>query len=211
MKRIKEYFSDKTGEQIFSLCLLIFIVVAMLFCAIVRLCGGLWFTADLESISEPSRFWQEVIVAALLAFELLFVYKILCRTKWIICLGIAIAESLIGILIGYLTNGNTIATNIFYLVCYLVIPIPFVKHWFCIIESIILYALQMLYAVLFLTGRIGIFDTESAYNFIYNVLGTIDYKLFIVTLYLLIKYFGGIKLWKSQKRLIFQTDLKTKM
>ena len=69
----------------------------------------------------------------------------------------------------------------------------------------------MLYAVLFLTGRIGIFDTESAYNFIYNVLGTIDYKLFIVTLYLLIKYFGGIKLWKSQKRLIFQTDLKTKM
>lgn len=78
------------------------------------------------------------------------------------------------------------------------------------LESAILYALQILYSVLFLVGRIGILETDSAYNFIVSVLGTIDYKLFIVALYLLIKYFGGIKLWKKQKRLIFQTDLRTK-
>lgn len=208
MKRIKEYFSDKTGEQIFSLFLLIFIVVVMLFCAIVRLCGGLWFTADLESISEPSRFWQEVIMAALLVFELLFVYKILCRTSWIICFAISVCEALIGILIGYLTDGNTIITNIFYMTCIFVIPFCFNRHWFIILESAIYYLLSFLYCAIFLVGRIGSIDTGMAYNFVANVLGSIDQKLFSVCLYLLVKYFGGIKLWKKQKRLIFQTDLR---
>ena len=209
MKRLKEYFSNKTGEQIFALCLLVSVVAVMLFCAIVRLCGGLWFTADLESVPEPSKFWQEVIKGALLIFELLFVYKILCRTSWLICFGIALAETLIGILLGETIN-NAIVSNLFYMACYFIVPIPFVKHWSCLIEGAILYALQILYAALFLTGRIGGIDTDAAYNFIYNVLGTIDYKLFIVAVYLIIKYFGGIRLWKTQKRLIFQTDLQTK-
>ena len=34
MKRLKEYFSNKTGEQIFALCLLVSVVAVMLFCAI---------------------------------------------------------------------------------------------------------------------------------------------------------------------------------
>lgn len=205
MKRIKEYFSDKTGEQIFSLCLLIFIVVAMLFCAIVRLCGGLWFTADLDSVHEPSQFWQDRIMNILFAFELTFVYKILCRTKWIICILIAVLQTILIIFIP-----SELAANIINLALYFIIPICFNRNWFSLLESAILYALQLLYSVLFLVSRIGILDTDSAYNFIYNVLGTIDYKLFIVALYLLIKYFGGIKLWKKQKRLIFQTDLRTK-
>ena len=209
MKRLKEYFSNKTGEQIFALCLLVSVFAVMLFCAIVRLCGGLWFTADLESVPEPSKFWQEVISAILLIFELLFVYKILCRTNWFVCFIIATIESLLGILIGYLTSGNTIITNTFYLICYLVIPIFFTRRWFSFVESIMLYALQFLYALIFLTGRIGGIDVNSGYNFIYSVLGSIDYKLFIVAVYLIIKYFGGFRLWKKQKRLIFQTDLTT--
>lgn len=205
MKRIKEYFSDKTGEQIFSLFLLIFIVVVMLFCAIVRLCGGLWFTADLDKVSEPSKFWQDRIMNILFAFELTFVYKILCRTKWIICILIAVLQTILIIFIP-----SELAANIINLALYFIIPTCFNRNWFSLLESAILYALQLLYSVLFLVGRIGILDTDSAYNFIVSVLGTIDYKLFIVALYLLIKYFGGIKLWKKQKRLIFQTDLRTK-
>lgn len=210
MKHIKEYFSKKTGEQIFSICLFVSIFTVMLFCAIVRLCGGLWFTADLESINEPSKFWQEFIKAALLIFELMFVYKILCRCSWIICFFISLAEALIGILIGE-TICNSIISNIYYLICYFIIPISFVKSWFSILESAILYILQLLYACLFLTGRIGGIESEAAYNFIYNILGTIDYKLFIVALYLIIKYLGGFKLWKNQKRLMFQTDLPRKV
>lgn len=207
MNKIKEYFSTKTGEQIFSLCLLIAVVAVMLFCAIVRLCGGLWFTADLENVPEPSKFWKEVVSISLLVFELLFVYKILCRTKWFICFIISILQALSCLLIGFITDGNNLFTNVFNLLCYLIIPLFFVKHWFSLIESIILYAIETIYAVLFLVGRIGNFDVNYGYNFIASILSSIDYKLFIVALYLIIKYFGGIKLWKNQKRLIFQTDL----
>lgn len=208
MKRLKEYFSNKTGEQIFALCLLVSVVAVMLFCAIVRLCGGLWFTADLESVPEPSKFWREVIKGALLIFELLFVYKILCRTSWLICFGIALAETLIGILLGE-TISNALVSGIYYGVCYFIIPLCFNRSWFSLLESFLLYILQIIYAVLFLYGRVGVIDISNGHNFIYSVLGSIDYKLFIVCLYLLIKYFGGFKLWKKQKRLIFQTDLKT--
>ena len=209
MKRIKEYFSDKTGEQIFSLFLLIFIVVVMLFCAIVRLCGGLWFTADLDKVSEPSKFWQEVIKGALLIFELIFVYKILCRTSWIICFLIAFIETIIGIILGETIN-NAIISNIFYMLCIFIIPFCFQRHWFVILESAIYYLISFLYCALFLVGRIGNIDTDSAYNFYISIMGSIDQKLFSVSLYLLVKYFRGIKLWKNQKRLIFQTDLTTK-
>ena len=148
MKRLKEYFSNKTGEQIFALCLLVSVVAVMLFCAIVRLCGGLWFTADLESVPEPSKSWQEVIKGALLIFELLFVYKILCRTSWLICFGIALAETLIGILLGETIN-NVIVSNIFYLVCYLIIPVLFVRHWTVYIDVLCIYALSFLYSLSF--------------------------------------------------------------
>ena len=205
MKRVKEYFKNKTGEQVFSLCLLISVTLIMLFCAIVRLCGGLWFAADMSKIVEPSKFWQETVKATLLVFELLFVYKILCRTSFFTCFGIALAEALVGILLGETVN-NAIVSNLFYMACYFIIPLCFRREWFSLLESAILYGLQILYAALFLTGRIGGIDTQAAYNFAYNVLGTIDYKLFIVAMYLFIKYFGGIKLWKKQKRLIFQTD-----
>ena len=209
MKRLKEYFSNKTGEQIFALCLLVSVVAVMLFCAIVRLCGGLWFTADLESVPEPSKFWQEVIKGALLIFELLFVYKILCRTSWLICFGIALAETLIGILLGETIN-NSIVSNLFYMACILFIPIIFVRSWFSLLENAILYALSMLYSIVFLVGRIGNLSPDLGYNFIISILGTIDFKLFFVSLYLIVKYFGGIRLWKKQKRLIFQTDLRMK-
>ena len=209
MKRLKEYFSNKTGEQIFSLCLLVGVVALMLFCAIIRLCGGLWFTADMSKVPEPSKFWQEVIKAILLIFELLFVYKILCRTSWLICFAIALAQALVGILLGE-TISNAIVSNIFHMACVLFIPCAFIRKWYSLLDNIILYALSMLYGIIFLSGRIGNIDTDSAYNFIIGVLSTIDYKLFIVSLYLCIKYFGGIRLWKSQKRLIFRDVLPTK-
>lgn len=208
MKRIKEYFKSKTAEQIFSLCLLCGIVLTMLFCAIVRLCGGLWFSADFSQITAPSKDWQEAIKGALLIFELLFVYKILSRTSFLLCFFIASIETLIGILLGEFVN-NSIISNLFYMACILFIPVFFVKTWFSFLENAIMYALCMLYGIVFLVGRIGGVDDTSAYNFTASVLGTIDYKLFIVSLYLFVKNFGGIKLWKGQKRLIFQKDLST--
>ena len=210
MKSVKEYFSNKSGEQIFVLCLLVCCVAVMLLCVIARLCGILWFAADIEIVPVPNKFWQEAIMILLLAFELIFVYKILCRAKWWICFCIAFTQAIICELLGLFLEESNLIINIFNLVCYFIIPLFFVKHWFSIVESAILYILQTIYAILFLVGRIGGVDENAAYNFICNVLGTIDYKLFIVSLYLVIKYFGGIRLWKTQKRLIFQADLPMK-
>lgn len=206
MKRVKEYFKNKTGEQIFALCLLVSVILVMLFCAIVRLCGGLWFAADMSKIVEPSKFWQEIVKGILLLTELLFVYKILCRTSFFICFLIALGETLAGILLGETVN-NAIVTNLFNMACILFIPVFFVRSWFSFLENALLYGLSMLYSIVFLVGRIGGIDTEAAYNFVYNILGIIDFKLFFVALYLVVKYFGGIRLWKTQKRLIFQTGL----
>lgn len=204
MNRVKGYFKNKTGEQVFSLCLLISVTLIMLFCAIVRLCGGLWFAADMSKITAPSKFWQETVKATLLIFELLFVYKILCRTHFFTCFCIAIAETLVGILLGETVN-NSIVSNLFYMACYFIIPLCFRREWFSLLESAILYGLQLLYSVLFMVGRIGGIDENAAYTFAFGIISTIDYKLFIIAMYLFIKYFGGIKLWKKQKRLIFQT------
>lgn len=206
MKRIRAYFSSKTPEQILSLCLLIVTSFAMLLCVIARLCGCLWFAADLTGVKEPSKFWQEVIKGALLVFELVFVYKILCRASWLVCFGIAVVETLVGILLGE-TISNTIVSNLFYMACILFIPVFFVRSWFSLLENAILYCLSMLYGIVFLVGRIGGIG-DLGYSFIESVLGAIDFKLFFVALYLVVKYFGGIRLWKTQKRLIFQKDLR---
>ena len=197
------------ANKVFALCLMISTVAAMLFCLIVRLCGGLWFAADLTMVSLPSKGWQEVIKCILLCFELLFVYKILCRASWGVCFGTGLLVASVGILLGELVN-NTIVSNIYYMACVILLPVIFVRNWFSLLENVILYGLMMLYGIVFLVGRIGEISDDSAYSFVNNVLGTIDYKLFIVSLYLIVKYFGGIKLWKTQKRLIFQTDLPKK-
>ena len=206
MKRIKEYFKSKTAEQIFSLYLLCGIVLTMLFCAIVRLCGGLWFSADFSQITAPSKEWQEAIKGALLIFELLFVYKILSRTSFLLCFFIATIETLIGILLGEFVN-NVIISNLYYMACVIAIPALFVRRWYALLDGVILYAMAMLYGIAFSVGRIGGVNAAFAYDFVVSIIGTIDYKLFIVSLYLFVKYFGGIRLWKTQKRLIFQRDL----
>lgn len=93
--------------------------------------------------------------------------------------------------------------------CVFIIPFPFVKHWFSLIDSAVLYAIEMLYSLVFMVGRIGNLEIGT-FNFVVSVIGTIDFKLFIVALYLAINYFGGIRLWKNQKRLILQKQLKKK-
>lgn len=203
MRRIKAYFQTKTPEQVFTLCLLVTISSFMLLCAFARLCGVLWFAADLTAIPLPSKFWQEVAKGALLAFELTFVYKLLIRRPSVVCFAIALAETLIGILLGEFVN-NVIVSNLYYMTCIIVIPAIFVRRWYSLLDNVILYAMAMLYGIAFSVGRIGGVNAAFAYDFVVSIIGVIDYKLFIVSLYLFVKYFGGIRLWKTQKRLIFQ-------
>lgn len=203
----KEYFRNKSAEQIFSLCLLVACVALMLFCAIVRLCGGLWFSADLSKVEVPSEFWQAFIKGVLLLLELAFVYKILCRAKWAICILVGIIQV---IAITYIPNLSNTAINIINLVLYFIVPLCFTRQWQTLIDSAVLYGLTSLYAATFLIGRIGEISVNSGYDFAISIFTTIDYKLFIISIYLIQYYFGGIRIWKSQKRLILQKDLKQK-
>lgn len=191
-KKIQEYFRQKTPEQVFSFCLFVCCFVLMLFCAIVRLCGGLWFTADTSQIEEPSKLLQDIIMGALMVFEATFVYKILCRTNWIWCILIAIGQ----LLLVYFAP-NKLVASIENLLLYFIVPFLFKPKWLTILESAILYTLCLVYSLLFLVGRIGFVNGTQAFDFVTNVLTTIDYKLFIVSIYLFIKNFGGIKLWKN--------------
>ena len=205
INKIREYFRSKSAEQIFTLSLLIGCVGVMIFCAIVRLCGGLWFTADLESVPVPSEFWQTFILAVLFAFEMIFVYKILCRCSWMIAMLLSIAHTIITALIP-----TQIWTNSFNIAAIMIIPFIYTRQVATILDSIFLYAVELLYSVLFLVGRVGDLDVNATYNFTYNVVGTIDFKLFIVSIYLFTKYYGGFRLWKKQKRMLLQRELKSK-
>ena len=200
-KRIKEYFSNKTAEQIFSLCLLVTIIILMLFCMITRLCGGLWFSADLSQVPIPNETIQTTITASLFALEMIFIYKILCRTIWIWCILLAYIQTII---VTYMEN--ILAINIVNILLYFIIPLCITRRWFTLIDSAFLYLTTMLYGLIFLVGRIGSIENAN-FNFVYGILGMIDYKLFIFSMYLYIKNFGGIKLWKKQKKLICQKDL----
>lgn len=190
--KIKEHFRKKTPEQVFSFCLLVGCFSLMLFCAIVRLCGGLWFTTDTSKIEEPSKVWQDVIMGALMVFEATFVYKILTRTNWLWCFLISLGQ----LILVYFAP-NTLVANIINVSSYYVVSILFKRHWIALVETTIIYLLGFAYSALFLVGRIGFINGVQAYDFVTNVLTVVDLKLFIVSIYLFLKNFGGIKLWKN--------------
>ena len=202
MKKIISYLKSLTAEQIFSLCLFIGCFLLMLVCAIARLFSVLWFAIDLSAIPVPNQFLQDRIMNLLFIIELSITYKILCRTRWTWCIWIAILQT---ILIHFIPT-NLIA-NVINLVFIFIIPLLFIRKWYVLLDSLFVYILMFLYSALFLIARTGNIDINGAYNFIYGVLTSIDTKLFIATLYLYIKNFGGVKLWKNQKRLICQRDL----
>lgn len=203
--KLNEYFHSKSREQVFSICLLAVCFILIIICAIARCCGILIFSADLSIINITNSTIQVIIKACLLLFELVFVYKILCKIKFIYCFIIAVIEVII---LGFISN--TIIVFIIEIVLYFGIPVLVTKDLYSLLDSLVLFVITNLYSLIFCYGRFGNIDTYYAYSFIHGVLSTIDYKLLFVAIFLIIKSFGGIKLWKRQKRMLFQAkkDLK---
>lgn len=196
-------WKNKTPEQILSAWMLIVCATVMLFCAIVRISGGLWFTADLGSVPIPSQFWQEFITACLFAFEMVFVYKILCRCNWIIAIIISVLHTTVMAFIP-----TQLWTNIFNIIAVFIVPMVYTKRTKTFFDSLFLYAIELIYSTIFLVGRIGDLSVDANSNFVYGVLGAIDFKLFIVAIYLYTKNYEGVKLWSKQKFVILQTDIR---
>ena len=204
-KRLRDYFKSKTREQIFSLTLLVTCVVLIILCAIARCLGILWFAADLNSININNVTIQIIVKSCLLIFEITFTYKILCKVKFIYCFLFAVIETTI---LGFIPNH--IVVLIVQFILYFGLPILITKDKFSLLDSLILFIITNLYSAVFCYGRFGNVETYYAYSYIHGVLSTIDYKLLFVAIYLIIKNFGGIRLWKNQKRLLFQTKQNPK-
>lgn len=173
-------------------------VVLTILSFLLRILGLGWLSSRMN-IPEPKPMTQEIIKAGLKAFELTFVYRILTRKSFILCMFISVVQSFVA---GFVPVG--MYQSLFDLSFWIIIPLIFRKDKFkAIVDEILLYAILTAYAALTLVGKFGELESSQVYSFYKNVASMIDYKLFIVTLYLFVKRKGGIRLWwKTKKRFL---------
>lgn len=190
----------REANQLFAKSLLLVCVFLMVISAVARIFGILWFQADLSVIEEPNHLIQQIIFAVLKGFELLFTYKILCKIDWgwcalISCLHVAV----VGFFSGFVAN-------LLDLLLMILLPIAFNHaNWkISLRDNIIFYVIVLAYSATFMFGRVGsVFNATT--NFYIGILSAIDYKVLFVALYLVVKTYGGIKLWKNQQKPFFKT------
>ena len=189
----KEYSDSKTvlTASLFYTFMALTFVAAMF-----HLFGLEWFSSTVN-IPEPNRFWAEFTKAALKILELVFMYKITIKKGFLFCIIVSFVQT---IAVGFLPLGT--AQSIADFVLLMTLPTVLRKdHLNAFIDAIALYVILCLYAALFLIAKFGGLALNYGYSFYANIVGIIDYKLFIVTLYLYVKYKGGIKLWMKRKLL----------
>lgn len=147
-------------------------------------------------IEEPDKIIQKAVKFGLKVFELIFVYKILTHRGFVLCTVISIIQT-----IATPFFGAGWVQSIADAVLMFLIPVLFRKDkgW-AIVDTLFLYALMCVYGALSLVVKFGGIDSSQVYSFYAAILNIADYKLFIVTVYLFIKYKGGFRLWKRMKR-----------
>lgn len=194
------------ANRLFAKSLLLVCLFVMLTSAVARFFGILWFQADLDAVVEPSENVQIAVFILLSLFELTFTHKILCRVDWKWCFLLALTQTIIT---GVISN---LASNIVDIVFIVFVPVLFnYKNWKrSLFENAIFYLFILAYSATFLFGRVGvIYDAKS--NFTVQILTIIDYKVLFVAIYLVVKLFGGIKLWKTQKTPMFKAKDQSTM
>lgn len=184
------------SKSIFTAGMFYTFLILTVLAFLLHLLGADWFIATAE-IPEPSVTICKLIKACLKAFELMFVYKMLTKRSFTACLIISVLQT---VAIGFLPIGTF--QSITDCVLMFAFPILFRKdRWWAVVDTIFIYIVMCLYGSLFMIAKFGGFSTDYGYSFYANIIGLIDYKLFIVTMYLYTKYRGGIKLWMKRRLL----------
>jgi hypothetical protein len=190
-KIINYYLRKKTPKQAVTFNLFICFFAVNIFACICRLCGFNWFYATILTLEPPSRWVELLVMSALLYLELIFwnliLYNIKKRYVFII--------SLIEVGLMYISD-NRVVDNLILLFCVVILPAIIQRNIKYSIKSIIVYLIILLYSAIFLVGRIGNIPSDGSYNFCYNVMGALDYKLFIIVLYLFYINWGYL-LWEK--------------
>lgn len=162
---------------------------------LLRIIGLDWFASNTE-IPEPPKIVQAIIKASLKAFELVFVYKLLCKKSWVFCTIVSVLQSFLA---GFIPVGY--AQSLFDLAVMIAVPIALRKNKLhAIVDTLFVYSIMCLYGCLSLVAKFGELDSSQVYSFYEAILQMVDYKLFIVTMYAFVKYKGGFRLWKRMKR-----------
>lgn len=196
MKRRQDR-SERSWESKSSLifCLLWVFAGLTVLLALFRLFGLDWFDSTL-SFEDPPIVVQKIIKGVLKGVELFFVYKILTGRGFFVCLGLSVAH-VIGV--GCLPIGwqQSLAD------AFCMFSFPFLSRKsdraFALLETTVLYVVMNLYGLLFVFARMGDASYGQSFSFYASVVGLIDYKLFIVVLYLFTKLKGGVLWWLKRK------------
>lgn len=187
-----ETFSDSKTTFVagmFYTCLSLTVVAFLL-----HVFGLDWFASTVE-IPDPSETVQKAVKASLLVFELFFVYRMLTKRSTFLCLVVSVGHT-VGI--GFIPAGTILSwANIAIM---LLASLMLRPKLHLILDYAFLYFLLNSYGVLVLLVKFGNVDVSYGMSFFYNVAAMIDYKLFVVSVYLFTKYKGGFRLWKTMKR-----------
>jgi hypothetical protein len=190
MNKLKTRIKSHSGKEIFTASLALIFPILMVICVVARLTGSLWFQADWGNVPIPSLFWQQFILCIVNLVQLSFQYKILCNTKWKWCILIAAIQTAI---MYFVPQG--MGQTMFNLSCMVVIPVIVRRQLRAIVEGILFAVVMTLYSLMFIYGRLGENDVMSAnYNFVYGMVASLDYYLFVVSIYAVRKYIGGSKM-----------------
>lgn len=190
-KQSRQYSNSK--DTLVASMFYTFVTLTML-ASLLHIFGLDWFASSVH-IPEPSYFICELIKSLLKILELVFMYKITIKKGFLFCVGISSVQT--GV-VGFLPLGT--AQSIADFVLLVSLPILLRKdRLYGFIDAIALYMILCLYASLFLLAKFGGLTLDYGYSFYANIIGIIDYKLFVVTLYLYIKYKGGVKLWMKRR------------
>ena len=160
-------------------------IVAFLF----HLFGINWFASTVETVPEPTEVVEQAVLAILKAFELLFVHRMLTHRSWLLCLILAIVQ--VGI-VGFIPSDLFQKVTDFGIM--LVVAIVFRKDKLRALGNFVVLAILMnIYSALMLVAKFGGIVEDFTYSFYANIASLIDYKLFIVTVYLYTKYRKEVK------------------
>ena len=180
MNRLKEYFSKKTDKEIFAILLFFSCLILMTVLAVFRFCGIGYFANEYEE-QEVIPWVQELILFALKWIEGFFILMILSRKKWYILAAISLIYSIALI---FVTNSNlTFILDIIYMVV-----LPFFLNNFdykYITYGILLVIILSIYQFIMMTARYTI-DLSEKFNYIAGIASVFDYKIFVISIYLLI-------------------------
>lgn len=181
MSKLKERFLLKSNEEKALLMLLLSTVFLMLFFMICRFCGVLYFKNEYPS-HNFSPILQQIILIVLSVLEYWLVTMILSPAKWWICLLTAVGYNCL-----FFIPMPAICVTILSYVYMIFVGFFLTKFDYKrITYGIILAIAVTLYQLIMMVGRYTI-DLNAKFNYLAMIASVIDYKLFILNIYLVIK------------------------